>query len=139
MFSRWKSRSQIGQKLGFGASKTVSNAHRFRSFSDEKMKELQKETIKKRTFVKIKWAVKVFSDWQTNFLSSSDTFDVRVYESDIDRVDLLEKESFEFSMCKFLSEVRKVNGDEYPGKTLYHMVVSIQKHLVTKGKKWKLD
>ena len=51
---------------------------------------------------------------------------------------MLEKDSFEFSMCKFLAEVWKLNGDEYPGKTVYHMVVSIQKHVVTKGKKWKL-
>ena len=63
---------------------------------------------------------------------------MQVYETDLDRVDILEKDSFEYAMCKLLAEVRKVNGDEYPGKTLYHIVVSIQKHLVRGGKKWKL-
>ena len=38
----------------------------------------------------------------------------------------------------FIAEVKKIDGTEYPGKTLYHLVVSIQKHLNTKGKPWKL-
>ena len=33
-------------------------------------------------------------------------FDMRIYESDIDRVDLLERDSFEFALCNFLGEVR---------------------------------
>ena len=32
----------------------------------------------------------------------------------------------QFAICKFLAEVRKVkDGGEYPGSTLYHLVVSI--------------
>ena len=42
-------------------------------------------------------------------------------------------------MCKFLAEVTKVkDGGEYPGNTLYHMCVLIQKHINLKGKNWKL-
>ena len=42
-------------------------------------------------------------------------------------------------MCKFLAGVTKVkDGSDYPGKTLYHICVSIQKHLWLNGKKWKL-
>ena len=67
----WKSHSQIGQKLGFAASKTVSNACRFCSISDEKMMELKKESIKNRTLAKIKWAVKAFNDWHNNVLNNS--------------------------------------------------------------------
>ena len=65
-------------------------------------------------------------------------FDVRIYESDLDRVELLECDSFEYAMCNFIAEVKKVDGSEYPGKTLYHLVVSIQKHVNSKGKNWKL-
>ena len=123
----WKSRSEIGRKLGFAASKTVSNVRRFKKISDEKLVELKKETIKRRTYAKIQWAVKAFRDWRVNRLNDISGFDVCIYESDIDRVELLEKDSFEFAMCKFLAEVTKVkDGGEYPGKTLYQIVVSIQ-------------
>ena len=135
---RWKSRSQIGRKLGFAASKSVSNARHFRSVSNDKMKKLKEETITYRTLAKVRWEVKAYSDWRKNVLGSAETFDSRIYDSDLARVDIHEKDSFEFSMCKFIAEVKKVNGDEYPGKTLYHIVVSIQKHLVRDGKKWKL-
>ena len=53
-------------------------------------------------------------------------------------MELLEKDSFEYSMCAFIAEVRKVDGSEYPGKTLYHLVVSIQKFVNSEGKNWKL-
>ena len=42
-------------------------------------------------------------------------------------------------MCKFLAKVVKVkDGSEYPGCTLYQLVVSIQKYLFMHGLKWKL-
>ena len=136
---RWKSKSQIGRKLGFAASKTVSNLRRFKKVSDEKIAELKKETIKKRTYAKMQWGVKAFRDWRHNRLSNVNGFDVRIYECDIDRVELLEKDLFEYAMCAFLAEVTKVkDGAEYPGKTLYQMVVSIQKYLNSNGVHWKL-
>ena len=51
----------------------------------------------------------------------------------------MEKLQFIFLICKFLAEVTKVkDGTEYPGQTLYHLVVSIQKFLNEKGKYWKI-
>ena len=42
-------------------------------------------------------------------------------------------------MCKFIAEVMKVkDGSDYPGKTLYQICVSIQKHLKQAGVHWKL-
>ena len=82
--------------------------------------------------------VKAFREWRSNRMSDVNLFDVRIYESDIDRVELLEKDSFEYAVCCFLAEVHKVDGTEYPGKTLYHLVVSIQKYLISNGKKWRL-
>ena len=100
--------------------------------------ELKQEQLKKRTFSKVQWAVNAFQDWRSAQMESPDTFDVRIYETDLERIELLEKDSFEFSMCKFIAEVRKLDGSKYPGSTLYQLVVSIQKHLIVKGKKWKL-
>ena len=89
--------------------------------------------------MKLQWAVKAYRDWRSNRMSDVSGFDGRIYDSDIDRVELLERDSFEYSMCCFLAEVTKMkDGSEYPGKTLYHLVVSIQKYLNHKGRNWKL-
>ena len=135
---RWKSCSQIGRKMGFAALKTVSNAKRFNSVSMDRLKELKVEKIKKRTYVKMRWAVKAYHDWRSNRMNDINAFDARIYESDINHVDLLEKDSFTFALCCFLAEVRKEDRNDYPGKTLYHLVVLIQKHVISKGKKWHL-
>ena len=117
----------------------MSNARRFRRVSEEKLNELKQEKFKKRTFAKLQWAVKAYRDWCSNRMNDPAGFDGRFYESDIDRVELLERDSFEFAMCSFIAEVRKAkDGSEYPGKTLYHLVVSIQKFVNHKGKNWKL-
>ena len=49
------------------------------------------------------------------------------------------KESFSEAFCYFIPEVTKVKGDGmYPAKTLYQMVVAIQKHLNVNKLPWHL-
>ena len=67
------------------------------------------------------------------------TYDYRIYESDLDRVEHLGIKEFEYSMCLFIAEVTKCkDGSDYPGHTLYQMCVAIQKHLNHNGIDWKL-
>ena len=35
-------------------------------------------------------------------------------------------ESLKYTMCHFITEVKKVNGQDFPGKTLYHIVACVQ-------------
>ena len=102
------------------------------------MNELKQEQLMKRTYAKVQWAVKAYQEWRSNRMSHLQLFDVCIYETDLENVYCLERDSFEFAICQFLAEVRKIDGSEYPGKTLYQLVVSIQTHINTKGKKWKL-
>ena len=41
-------------------------------------------------------------------------------------------------MCKFISEITKKDGSDYPGKTLCELVIAIQKYLNQKNLPWKL-
>ena len=47
-------------------------------------------------------------------------------------------ESLKFALCCFIMEIKKINGEEYPGKTLYHIVVCMQFHLECLGFAFKL-
>ena len=80
------------------------------------MKELKVDKMKKRTFSKVQWAVKAYRDWRSQRMMDVNSFDVRIYECDIDRVELLERDSFEFSMCTFLAEVRKLDAQSTQGR-----------------------
>ena len=52
---------------------------------------------------------------------------------------MLSKEALCYSLCRFILEVTKVKeGSDYPGKTLYEIIVSIQKFLNQGDLTWKL-
>ena len=46
--------------------------------------------------------------------------------------------SLKFALCRFITEVKKVNGEDFPGKTLYDIIVCVQFHLECLGYNFKL-
>lgn len=74
---------------------------------------------------KQKWAFSLYEKWQRERFSKGKAV-----------ADLLDCENDVLSrnLCHFLLELRKDNGDEYPGKTLYEVVSSLQGYLREKGK-----
>ena len=74
-----------------------------------------------------------------NKIESSEIVDPAFIKSDLTNVKSVDKKAFINSMCRFIPEVLKVkDGSDYPGKTLYEMVTSIQKYLIENGLNWKL-
>ena len=47
-------------------------------------------------------------------------------------------ESLKFGLCRFITEIKKLDGSDFPGKTLYHLVVCIQLFLESQGFGFKL-
>ena len=133
------SRKKLAIKRLIATTKSVSNLSRFKSVSDSKLNELKIKWMKKRTYNKVQWAVRTFKEWHNVKLGSPVTFDPLVLEVDIDVMGSLTKENFCHALCKFIPEVtKKKDASDYPGKTLYEMVVALQKHINQKGIPWKL-
>ena len=131
-----------GKKAGFpgrlAVRKTVSNMRKFKSVSDSKLNDLKIRWLKKRTFNKMQWGVHAYNSWRQVKLENFLTFDVIVQEAYLDEVKFLTKEALCYALCRFIPEVTKCNGQDYPGKSLYDMVVSIQKFLNQNNLPWKL-
>ena len=120
-------------------SKAKSVSRKFHSFSESKIMELKKVQMKRRSELKMMWAVRAFKEWQNNRLNDIEKFDIMIFEANLDSIENLTKETLEYALCRFVLEVTKLkSGDDYPGKTLYEMVVAIQKFVNMKGKNWKL-
>ena len=60
------------------------------------------------------------------------------YTCDMDDLNTVTKENIVTGVCRFLTEIKKLNGKEYPGKTLYDLVICLQFHLKSNGISWKL-
>ena len=126
------SRSKIGGVKRLATSKTVSNLRKFKSVSDSKLSELKTKLLKKRTY-KMQWGVRTFKDRRSDRLSTPETFDPVIFEVDLDVVGSLKKESLCYALCRFIPEITKKDGTDYPGKTLYEMITSVQKYLNQKS------
>ena len=64
--------------------------------------------------------------------------DVTTITLDIDRPKMITKPALCYALCHFITETRKINGQDYPPKPIYEMIVCMQMYLETQGLFWKL-
>ncbi len=64
--------------------------------------------------------------------------DMRIMWGDLNNVKQISKGNLAFSLCAFISEVKKKDGTEFPGATLYQIIVCIQFFLQKHGIDWKI-
>ncbi len=120
-----------------------SGAHVFRFKPATTPDDLATMTMKnfaETTDKKIAWAAKLFNDWGQNRLKTSvdDSGLWNISWCNIDHAQDLNKSHLAYSLCSFLNKVHRQDGGEYPGKTLYNLVLCIQFHLEKQGVFWKL-
>ena len=118
----------------------MSTIRKFKTITANKLSQLKTKQLKKRTYNKMKWGVRTYNEWRNQRLINNNDNDAGdVLNSDLNAPDGLTKMSFKNALCMFIPEVTKMrDGSDYPGKTLYEMVTSIQKYLHEKKVYWKL-
>ena len=122
-----------------GVNKAVSRNRTFNRVTDAQIEELKKEQIPKRSFSKLKWGVRAYREMREHRLGNEHGYDDVIFQSNIDKLHELVKDKFEYSMCRFVAEVRKKKGKgQFPGRTLYQLCVAIQSYLKKNKIFWKL-
>ena len=86
---------------------------------------------------KIKWAVNMYCDWRKSRLSDQNV-SKQIIESDLEVVNALEKSNLAYSLARFIREVKRLDGGEYPPNTLREIIIMIQMYLHEKDVYWKL-
>ncbi len=104
--------------------------------SNAEMSELSGKQFAHNTDQKISWAVELFSNWRKNRMLSPDCPSEILWTS-LDDPDLL-KSHLCYSLCVFVNEVKRHDGKEFPGRTLYDLVLCIQFYLEKTGIFWKV-
>ena len=72
----------------------------------------------------------MYNEWREKCNARPDS---NFISANINDVPSLNKISLSYSLCHFITEIKKVNGQEYPPKTLYDVVIMIQLHLESHG------
>ena len=62
-------------------------------------------------------------------MTDCENLDINIFDANLENLESVRKMNLEHALCIFIVEVKKGNGEEYPGKTLYQLTVSIQRYL----------
>ena len=124
------------ERAKLAVKKAVSR--KFTVTSEERIAELKRQKLKKRTEAKMNWGVTAYNEWRDSRLLNYN-YDFGIYYADLNNLKDLNKENFVHAMCRFVPEVTRKKGEgPYPGRTLYQLVISIQKYLHVNKIHWKI-
>jgi hypothetical protein len=109
----------------------VSNkCNRFAPPSSElEMDQLIKQTESKATRKNTTWSMKIFDDWR----STRNNCQGVAFSDVIPALHIMTAEQINAFLSQFVMEVRKADGTEYPGKTIYLIISGLQRHLRESG------
>ncbi len=112
-------------------------ADRFREpVHDDLIDSLCGKTFVASTDRKIAWAVKLFEECRMARMCCLNC-PTEVKWSDLSNPGLSQG-NLQFSLCRFITEVKRLDGSEFPGRTLYNIVLLIQFYLEKSGLMWHL-
>ena len=87
--------------------------------------ELSHKSFSAETLKQIRWVRKMYHDWREYRHAHGLAF----IACDLEDSATITAESLKFALCRFTTEVKKIDSQDFPGKTLYHIVVCVQFHL----------
>ena len=100
--------------------------------------QLDLYTVKKfseETNKKIMWVKRMYVNWRTyrNKISTGEMIFM-----DLDDIKTIDEANLLFAVPRFITKIRKVDGSDFPAKTLYDIVICLQFFLETQGFNYKL-
>ena len=113
-----------------------SRKRKFRSpLSDSKLEQMSNKIFSEDTMKKVKWVVTMYRAWR-EYRNGCD--DLESVQCDLDNKETITKEALISAVTRFITEVKKIDGSDYPAKTLYEIIICLQFHLETIGFAWRL-
>ena len=101
---------------------------------EEDLNELTHKNFATETMKKIRWATKMYCDWREYHHSQG----LEHIDCNLDDRATITATSLNFALCRFIMEVKKVNCTDFPGKTLYDIIICLQFHLECLGFSFRL-
>ena len=101
-------------------------------FSTRSFFAIIKNSDSEATKKKCEWAHRIFLDWKM----VRNALTVKNNEFTMIRGDIMDVPDHElaYALCRFIHEVRKKNGDNYPAETLYDIIICLQLYMAMYGK-----
>ena len=104
---------------------------------DVNMNEMTKKKFAPQPKCKMLWAMNLYDDWRRNRMGQGGVAD-EIIKSDLNMIGEFIKADLCFSLCRFVREVKKMDGTDYPPSTIREIVICLQMHLHENCEAWKL-
>ena len=104
---------------------------------DKNIDNFSKKCFALQSKCKMKWAVNLYSGWRTNRLSKFCN-SVEIVRADLDKLHQFNQNDLCYSLCRFIREVKKLNGEDFPPNTVREIVIMLQMYLHENGIYWHL-
>lgn len=125
---------------GTAQNQSVDSVHFGKPTSEKDLDELCVKSFAETTDKKITWAINLFKEWRMNRLRIGpfdNTHGTLQWVNVEDSGNLL-KPHMCLALCCFVNEIKRKDGKEFPGKSLYEILMCIQFFLEKRGLFWKL-
>ena len=83
------------------------------------------------------WAVNMYSDWRHNRMSQGYVLK-EIIDANLAVLNTFSEHDLCFALSRFIREVKKIDGGEYPSNTIWEIIVMIQMYLHENSIYWKL-
>ena len=121
--------------------KKRTNSGRCREFKTPEdeliIDKFSKKKFAPKSRMKILLAVNMYSQWKINRMKQP-LVPPQIVNANLDQVGSFVKRDLCYSMSRFIREVKKIDGSEYPPNTVRDLVIMIQMYLHKKSLFWKL-
>ncbi len=104
---------------------------------EETMSFLEQKQFAKNTEHKILWASNLYKSWWFQRVKQSDC-DPRIRWCNLDELKTLNRSNLSVALCHFMSEIKRKDGAEFLGQTLYQITIMLQLYLEKRGFNFKL-
>ena len=86
---------------------------------------------------KIKWAVGMYNEWREQRLMEKNVHNA-IKLCDLDHLGTFTKRDLAYSLVRFVREIKKIDGSDYPPNTLREILIMIQMYLHQNDVFWKI-
>ena len=105
--------------------------------NDNDIENYGKKQFAEKSKQKILWAVNLYDQWRKNRMRNPGCC-VEIYNANLQFYRNFSKVDLCFALSRFVREVKKINGNDYPPNTPRELVIMVQMYLHQNGVFWKL-
>ena len=134
-FEEFNLNFRLKNKVNLASRVLFKAKEKLRTFNcalpNAELKQLKHKRYAPNTGRKSRWGVTAYCEWKYKTIHdvSESNVETFILHSDLTRPKELKQDEFCSTMCKFVTEVHKHNGKDYPPNSLKGMVNAIQFYL----------